>query len=787
MNQFADSKELGDKDVAIFWDYENVPLPPWCNPADAAKRIHGAVSKYGRITDRRIYFDSAKASQGGRGWSELDLSGFDLVNTPTRNSKETLDKKMIVDILAFAWDCTATSRKPCVVLLTSDGDYAYTLAKLRDRGVMNIVMFGKDSSVAQILVDNAEVALSFERDVLSTQVTLGKEREKKSQLITTGPSDNIFLKNLLVPSEVKDLVQFLEQYAPVDYALVKQLAASDGCCAKVGFMITGHGKMFIEKSNSSSLVYQGRQLTASYDNSPLTLAEMATFGSSQIYINPSSVLTSALQSLPSDADRSLNITFCTALCIAQKYFSRAQSTSYKQCWVPHSQCGQSFSSINKYQHLTKEERKDILKRARDQSIFQGYVQVTRRKLSDNQEYVYISTSWWLSNQGSRDDLTREFFLRLTPTGRSLLSQEPIPKMRQTRDKGTARSKQLTSYHNNATSWVYLKKLPSSIQIMDLVRFLDEEIKAPVNCVIFEDQPYVKWCSAHVQFSSIKDASRVKASSKKNEGSGLIYCGRAIQAIVDTMIPSGASIAEDNTNRSYKKAVNVDLSLSIDNTNSMIGTYNASPDIIALCYIVYNSQKSGEDEGSLPTRNIWAKYSVVFSHFQESELSHYHENAISKDKCISLYEAVRDQAINEGYISTGRCALNSGNKEIVRVPWFDNQGLQDDLSTEIYLCLSKKGWQLQLSSLQSTANSTTQIEMKSELELNGGNISILPPKKFKSNSMPAEITETKDARKDHDSEDGEESITKYNADFTTAAITLELKKLAESTRSWFVKS
>lgn len=157
-----------DREVAIYWDYENVPLPQWCSAADAAKRIFHAVSKYGNvIVERRLYFDYQRHSSiGPHDCSGLDLSGFDLVNTPTRNKKETLDKKLIADVLTFAWDCSTRNTKPCVVLITSDGDYAYTLAKLRDRGVMNIVMYGTDFSVAKILVENADVSLSFSKHVL---------------------------------------------------------------------------------------------------------------------------------------------------------------------------------------------------------------------------------------------------------------------------------------------------------------------------------------------------------------------------------------------------------------------------------------------------------------------------------------------------------------------------------------------------------------------------------------------------------------------------------------------
>lgn len=156
------------REIAIFWDYENVPLPDWCSATQAAKAIVDAVSPYGRIVDRRLYYDFEKMRYRPRDCSSLDSSGFDLVNTPTRNNKETLDKKLIADVLTFAWDSAVRNdnSKPCVVLLTGDGDYAYTISKLRDRGIMTFVMVGKDCTVASILVDTADVAMSLEDDIL---------------------------------------------------------------------------------------------------------------------------------------------------------------------------------------------------------------------------------------------------------------------------------------------------------------------------------------------------------------------------------------------------------------------------------------------------------------------------------------------------------------------------------------------------------------------------------------------------------------------------------------------
>jgi NYN domain len=95
---------------------------------------------------------------------------FVTCSTPRRNQKETLDKKLIADVLTFAWDSAVRNdnSKPCVVLLTSDGDYAYTVSKLRDRGVMSVVMHGSDNSVAAVLKASADISLSFEKEVLAS-------------------------------------------------------------------------------------------------------------------------------------------------------------------------------------------------------------------------------------------------------------------------------------------------------------------------------------------------------------------------------------------------------------------------------------------------------------------------------------------------------------------------------------------------------------------------------------------------------------------------------------------
>jgi NYN domain len=180
------------REVGVFWDYENLPLPSGTNVSKACQAIVKAISRFGPIRDQRLYFDFGSAGSSIRAissWNAFDCV-FDLVNTPKRHgSKETLDKKLISDVWAYAWDATLRSASNnntsaatsstllnhndasgcCIVLLSSDGDYAHTLNKLRNRGIHCIVVHGPMESVSSMLTSSADVALSLQDDILTAQ------------------------------------------------------------------------------------------------------------------------------------------------------------------------------------------------------------------------------------------------------------------------------------------------------------------------------------------------------------------------------------------------------------------------------------------------------------------------------------------------------------------------------------------------------------------------------------------------------------------------------------------
>lgn len=153
-----------DMEIGLFWDFENVHIPKGCDANTASTRLREAVQKFGYIVDKRLYYDSEKERSADR--SGLQSSGFTLVDTPTRNKKETLDKHMVADLVDFAWKYRARNMQCIVALVASDGDYAYALAKARDLGMRTLVIHGPGTQVAEALLNQSDAALNWKSDVL---------------------------------------------------------------------------------------------------------------------------------------------------------------------------------------------------------------------------------------------------------------------------------------------------------------------------------------------------------------------------------------------------------------------------------------------------------------------------------------------------------------------------------------------------------------------------------------------------------------------------------------------
>ena len=129
----------------LAWDYENLALPSSLEAGAAAtKRLLELARRFGRVTQCRVYHDSAKVSGdiAAKHRSSLDALGFTIVDCPTSDKKEALDKKVLVDVALFA---AATQAPRSVVLAASDGDYAYLLSRCRQLGVHCVNVRGEQA------------------------------------------------------------------------------------------------------------------------------------------------------------------------------------------------------------------------------------------------------------------------------------------------------------------------------------------------------------------------------------------------------------------------------------------------------------------------------------------------------------------------------------------------------------------------------------------------------------------------------------------------------------------
>lgn len=168
-------------DLIVLWDCASVPFSTNYATSLLTKSLAG---KYGNVVCKRLYnFERVVSddNDGGGGSSGVDcaadlhsnLCGFDVVLTPTAadgnsnidNSNANANAMMLVDMSSFVWDSTFDRGvRSCVVMVTSNVEFAYGLSRIRDRGSMVIVVFLNEDEICPELQAVAEVCLLLERE-----------------------------------------------------------------------------------------------------------------------------------------------------------------------------------------------------------------------------------------------------------------------------------------------------------------------------------------------------------------------------------------------------------------------------------------------------------------------------------------------------------------------------------------------------------------------------------------------------------------------------------------------
>jgi hypothetical protein len=157
---------LSNEIETIGKEYSFYQIPEFMNG------IISSVKPYGEIGEKRFYFDSTKSPKECSSFH--NSSQYQLIDCPTNGKKKSLDKKMLVDILSFAWDCVHHQRSSFVVLVTADEDYSYVLLKLRDLGVKTILIHGsylQEEDLSEILLDCCDISLSLEETLCQSSTS----------------------------------------------------------------------------------------------------------------------------------------------------------------------------------------------------------------------------------------------------------------------------------------------------------------------------------------------------------------------------------------------------------------------------------------------------------------------------------------------------------------------------------------------------------------------------------------------------------------------------------------
>ncbi|KAI0340642.1 hypothetical protein BDW22DRAFT_1334069, partial [Trametopsis cervina] len=122
----------GDGNVAIFWDYENCEVPNNVDGFSITSGIQRIAHQYGSVKVFKAYWASPEImtpKPAAVRW-ELQACGVSVIDCQHNGRKDTADKMMMVDMLAFAGD---TPTPATVVLITGDGDFLYAISTLRLR------------------------------------------------------------------------------------------------------------------------------------------------------------------------------------------------------------------------------------------------------------------------------------------------------------------------------------------------------------------------------------------------------------------------------------------------------------------------------------------------------------------------------------------------------------------------------------------------------------------------------------------------------------------------------
>jgi len=227
-----------------------------------------------------------------------------------------------------------------------------------------------------------------------------------------------------------------------------------------------------------------------------------------------------------DAFLSDEAIFCTVTYQSHTVFAKGSRGDWLQSGI----VGQNFHQTILLS--TNEASNDRYRNARDESISKGLVEMGRRKLDvpidGEKEIVAVPRfSGWPGK-----NLSSETYLRLTVKG-ILVAEESLPseQLEKTREVD-ARSKEQSRECN-----LYLRNLPLTVRIEDLVHFLENKFRVDIlRACVSSVHTKADFSCAHIEFRNKENASEILQVA---EGIGLLYGDRSIYVVPDQNVPNWA--------------------------------------------------------------------------------------------------------------------------------------------------------------------------------------------------------------------------------------------------------
>tara|TARA_Y100000389_G_scaffold204506_1_gene257495 strand:- start:6244 stop:7023 length:780 start_codon:yes stop_codon:yes gene_type:complete len=168
--------------IDIYWDFENLRLPNSADISDITNNLRTKLNNFGIINKRNIYIDSRSPTENATKRIDINLSGWSIIDCPHRRKKETVDKKIMIDIF-MSLITYKVNNYPNVIIcvVTSDTDFCELFNKLRDIGVKICLI--SDARITYQLKNSADFSLDWDIDIINYRPNTKNEKSEEIDII----------------------------------------------------------------------------------------------------------------------------------------------------------------------------------------------------------------------------------------------------------------------------------------------------------------------------------------------------------------------------------------------------------------------------------------------------------------------------------------------------------------------------------------------------------------------------------------------------------------------------